>query len=197
MCGLHRHGRGGLFASATLGIAPDAYTLGKGLGGGVYPMSMALFRGGGAELEAAGCGIVQSHTFAGSSTLALVTATAVLDELSDLDPHIQSSARLVETELNQPITTDGRGVVWAAHGQGLLWGVLLRPSSRVDTLEVLREECGQVKVRPYFVNVAGTGGGFIISPPLDIGESELRELCQRLAQAVKATAVRCEDTHRT
>jgi acetylornithine/succinyldiaminopimelate/putrescine aminotransferase len=190
MCGLHRHGNGGVFASTSMGLVLDAYTLGKGLGAGVFPVSAVIFRDGGDKFEAADRGVAQSHTFAGSSALAMVTAAAVLTELTELDAEIDVSARLVQSELIDKLVDVDPSLLLAAHGQGLLWGVVLHNHPSIDVMAALQAECALRRVRPYYGRPKGTGGAMMISPPLDIEAAELRELCQRLLAAVEATASR-------
>jgi adenosylmethionine-8-amino-7-oxononanoate aminotransferase len=89
MCGLGRHGNGSLFVSKDFDLNPDAITFGKAIGGGVYPISGAILKSGRSQLCQAGCTVMQSHTYAGSSVRALMTATEVLREIPDWLPSVQ------------------------------------------------------------------------------------------------------------
>ena len=51
----------------TSDLNPDAVTFGKAVGGGVYPLAGVAVKEGGDELGAGGRGVLQMHTYAGSS----------------------------------------------------------------------------------------------------------------------------------
>ena len=104
MCGLGRHGLGTLFASshASLGIAHlvDAVTFGKAIAGGCGDLlSGVAVKHGATKLGASGRTALQSHTYAGASTRALLTATEVLRELPGCLAHVQEAHNIIEQHL--------------------------------------------------------------------------------------------------
>jgi len=74
-----------------------------------------------------------------------------------------------------------------------MWGGLFcqeDESKRAMAAEAFKSACEQGGVWPYFV----PAGGFMITPPMDVEESELREGLRRLVQCVeKAQAVLAVD----
>jgi len=104
MCGLGRHGLGTLFASshASLGIANlvDAVTFGKAIAGGCGDLlSGVAVKHGATKLGESGRTALQSHTYAGASTRALLTATEVLRELPSCLTHVQEAHNIIEQHL--------------------------------------------------------------------------------------------------
>lgn len=166
MCGMWRHGRGTMFLSRAINLEADAYVTSKGLGAGVFPLAVALFREGGADTR-----IVQKHTFAGASAPAFATATAMLEELPKYAEQVQRYDALIRTHFLAPMVQLG----FRPNGQGLLWGVPLL----ADELRIAKIECGHLNVAPYFIE----GNGVLITPPFDIEEPDLIEGCSRLVRA--------------
>jgi len=180
MCGLGRHGQGTLFLSKAWGLEPDAVTFGKSVSAGPFPMSGAVVRRGGEALGAANSKVVQSHTYAGSSSLALLTAREVLDELPKWFEHAKRMGEVVKEVLGP--CSDGQFL--QVNGLGLMWGGLFTASDekqRSRCLALLREACSEEGVWPYFV----PAGGFMLTPPMDIEEPELREGLQRLVRSLR------------
>jgi len=104
MCGLGRHGLGTLFASshASLGIAHlvDAVTFGKAIAGGCGDLlSGVAVKHGATKLGESGRTALQSHTYSGASTRALLTATEVLRELPSCLTHVQEAHNIIEQHL--------------------------------------------------------------------------------------------------
>lgn len=104
MCGLGRHGLGTLFASshASLGIAHlvDAVTFGKAIAGGCGDLLAGVaVKHGAIKLGESGRTALQSHTYAGASTRALLTATEVLRELPGCLAHVQEAHNIIEQHL--------------------------------------------------------------------------------------------------
>lgn len=120
MCGLGRHGKGRLFLSDAWDLEPDAIVFGKAIGGGVYPIAGAVLKQGKTLLASHGQSVMQSHTYAGSSTRALLTATAVLEEIPHWLPAITKLGGEVE-RIFTSLATVSQGLL-VCHGQGLMWG---------------------------------------------------------------------------
>lgn len=189
MCGLGRHGQGTLFVSEAWDLDPDAVTFGKSIGGGVYPLSGAVLKKGRDILQANKCSVMQSHTYAGSSTRALMTATAVLREL----PHwFQATTRMGQ----EMASIFGRlhrlsGGMITAQGQGLMWGCMFSHNGqnkddqfRLKSFATFKRNCEEVGVLPYFVPV----GGFMVTPMIDVDVATVQELGRKLEEALLKTA---------
>lgn len=175
MCGLGRHGQGSLFLSKAWGLEPDAVTFGKSVAAGPFPMSGVAVKCGAATLGK----VVQCHTYAGASALALLTAREVLKELPAWFEH---AARMggVCAEILGPCA-DGHFL--QVQGLGLMWGGLFADpcaERRQLALGLLRIACSEEGVWPYFV----PAGGFMLTPPMNTSEAELREGLQRLVRAL-------------
>merc|ERR1712232_1308864 len=105
-------------------------------------------------------GMVQTHTYAASSALALLTAREVIAELPNWFGHAAAMGDIVAEILN-PMND---GVFMRVMGTGLMWGgafVDPDPERRQEATKIFRAACVEERVWPYFVPV----GGFMISPP--------------------------------
>lgn len=179
MCGLGRHGQGTLFLSEAWGLEPDAVTFGKSVSAGPFPLSGVLVKRGSKALNAVGSKVVQCHTYAGSSTLAQLTAREVIEELPQWFAY---AARMGEV-VKEVLTPCNDGKFMKVEGFGLMWGGLfLHPDAaqRQEALALLREACEEEGVWPYFV----PAGGFMLTPPMNTEESELREGLKKLVRCV-------------
>lgn len=188
MCGLGRHGKGSLFVSKALDLDPDAITFGKAIGGGVYPIAGAVLKKGRNALCGTGRTVMQSHTYAGSSVRALMTATEVLREIPEWMPSIAK----VGVELGyifRYLERISNGMM-ITHGQGLMWGAILSKGGKMGEEECrrkatacLRKHCEELGVLPYIVPC----GGFMVTPVLDIDVGTVYEIGKRLEQVVLRT----------
>ena len=181
MCGLGRHGKGTLFLTRAWDLEPDAVTFGKAIACG-FPFAGCVVRRGSKVLANSGEALVQTRTYAGSSTLALLTACAVLKEVPNWFDHARRMGDVIQ-EVLRPVSD---GTFLEIGGQGLMWGGrFLDPdaSQRKETMTIFRELCGVEHVWPYFVPI----GGFMLSPPMDVNEDELREGLRRLLSCIKQT----------
>jgi adenosylmethionine-8-amino-7-oxononanoate aminotransferase len=188
MCGLGRHGNGSLFVSKDLDLNPDAITFGKSIGGGVYPISGAILKSGRSQLCQAGCTVMQSHTYAGSSVRALMTATEVLREITNWLPSVQKLGQEM-THIFAYLAKISDGML-ICHGQGLMWGGLFSKEGRMKdeayrnrAIQSFRKHCEQYRVLPYFV----PAGGLMVSPHFDIDVGTLYEMAEKLEKVILAT----------
>eukprot|EP01051_Picozoa_sp_SAG22_P002717 SAG22_NODE_124_length_18884_cov_34.149367_2_plen_565_part_00 len=197
MCGLGRHGQGpAMFVSdhKVWDLRPDAVTFGKAIGAGVYPLSGCIVRRGARALGAEGKSVLQMHTYAGASTRALMAGQAVLEMLPEQYEHVAAMGELcAEVFADVEAASDG---TMQCHGHGLMWGGLFSPDldveSRRAAAAMLKTHCaGDGGVWPYFV----PAGGFMVTPPLDTPESDIREMGRRLETAVAATADQLRTAH--
>lgn len=188
MCGLGRHGRGTLFLSEAWDLDPDAVTFGKAISAGAYQMSGVIVKSGAKSLKCQGTKVAQSHTYAGSSAMALLTAKEVVDELPKWFDHAKKMGEVIK-EVLTPLQDAG---FLKIHGQGLMWGGVFTCEKRQLALELMRKTCLEEKVWPYLVPV----GGFMMSPPMDVKEDDLREGLRRLERSllkVKTALTTLED----
>lgn len=188
MCGMGRHGKGTLFISKAHDLDPDAVTFGKAVGGGVYPISGAILKQGRDKLCHAGSSVMQSHTYAGSSIRALMTATEVLNEVPKWFPNITALGKELEAILLK-ISQVSQGMI-ITHGQGLMWGGLFTQEGKLGdivdrtlALKSLRKNCETVGILPYFV----PAGGFMITPPVDIDTDTIKEIGLKLEEVIVRT----------
>jgi adenosylmethionine-8-amino-7-oxononanoate aminotransferase len=188
MCGLGRHGLGTLFVSEAWDLNPDAVTFGKAIGGGVFPISGAILKQGRELLQANKCSVMQSHTFAGSSTRALMTATEVLKEIPTWLPSVTKLGEEMD-HIFRYLTKISKGML-IGHGQGLMWGAIFSRTGRNESAEyranvvkAFKKHCDELNILPYYVPV----GGFMVSPVIDIDVGTIYEIGERLEQAVTRT----------
>lgn len=178
MCGMGRHGQGTMFLSKALKLETDAIVFGKAVACGAFPLA-------GVAIAPPHCierRVVQCHTYAGASTMAIVSAARAIRYLSTHHAEIARRASICERTLgNIKINS------LAVHGQGLLWGVewTLSREERERAQVILRERCAQFAVLPYFVEC-----GALVTPPLDVCAEQLEGALQRFVLALRAT---CED----
>ena len=193
MCGLGRHGKGTLFVSSAWDLDPDAVTFGKAMGGGVYPISGAILKQGRSLLATNGRSVMQSHTYAGSSVRALMTATAVLQEIPHWLPAITKLGKEME-HIFTYLSKISEGLL-ICHGQGLMWGGVFTHDGQCDdtayrarVIKVFKKHCDQVGILPYHV----PNGGFMVSPVVDIDVGTIYTMGERLEEALRRTIAQVE-----
>lgn len=187
MCGLGRHGAGSLFVSKAWDLQPDAVTFGKAIAGGVFPLSGVLVRRGAKEFGAVpGRKVMQSHTYSGASARALMAAEATLNMLPEVFGDIAKRGEQCRKAFTDQIQTESAGSL-RVNGQGLLWGAewtdVIDSKQRAVANLALQDACRREGVWPYFVP-----SGFIITPVLDVDETDLSEALARLVRAISAAA---------
>jgi len=160
---------GTMFAFERYGIVPDMVVLGKGLGGGVYPMAALLAR---ADLDVAAERALGHYTHEKSS-VGCAAALATLDIIEDerlLERSQQLGARAHERlqamQRRHAIVGDVRGV-------GLLLGIeLVDPASGAPAREAAERVLYRCLADGLSFKV-GQGNVIVLSPPLVIDESDL------------------------
>lgn len=151
---------GTMFAFEPYGIVPDMVVLGKGLGGGVFPMAALIARGG---LEIAGDRALGHYTHE-KSPLGCAAALAALDVIEE-EKLLQRSKALGARALarlrkiNSPAVVEVRGI-------GLLLAIELNDAALAD--EVLY----RCLSRGLSFKV-GQGNVLVLAPPLVISETDL------------------------
>jgi adenosylmethionine-8-amino-7-oxononanoate aminotransferase len=188
MCGLGRHGKGTLFLSEAWDLDPDAVTFGKAVATGLFPLAGAILKRGRDVLHAKKCSVMQSHTYAGSSTRALMAATEVLKEFVNWLPSVSHLGEEMG-HIMRFLSKMSNGM-FICHGQGLMWGGVVSyagqnhdPIFRGLVVDAFKQNCEDVCIIPYFVPV----GGFMCTPVIDIDVATIYEIGQRLEEAIQRT----------
>ena len=188
MCGLARHGQGTLFLSKAWGLNPDAVTFGKAIAAGAYPLSGAIMKTGRDTLATDGRSVMQSHTFAGSHTRALMTAIEVLNDLPAWYPAIEELGQEMD-QIFSCLERISDGMI-VTHGQGLMWGALFTTEGRNSDhgirkkcFEVFKKNCSDLGVLPYHV----PKGGFMVTPTVDTDVNTVRQIGQKLEEVLLKT----------
>lgn len=175
---------GTMFAFEHYGIVPDMVVLGKGLGGGVYPMAALIARAG---LDVAADRALGHYTHEKSS-IGCAAALATLDVIDDeklLDRAKQlgerALARLQSMKRREPLIGDVRGA-------GLLLGVeLVDPMTGAPAREVAERVLYACLAAGLSFKV-GQGNVLVLSPPLVIDERDLDRALDIVEGAIHAVA---------
>jgi acetylornithine/N-succinyldiaminopimelate aminotransferase len=170
-CGMARTGT--LFAYEQMGVTPDIMAIAKGIGGG-FPLGACL-----ATEEAAKGMVVGTHgSTYGGNPLAMAAGEAVLDVVATPEflAQVTEQGRRLRAALEQMIPNHDH-LFESVRGMGLMLGIKCKSDSRA------------------FVNFARSHGILLVAagdnvvrvlPPLNIGETEIRECVERLSAAAAA-----------
>ena len=158
---------GTLFAFQNYGIVPDMVVLGKGLGGGVFPIAALIAR---ADLDVAGDRALGHYTHEKSS-VGCAAALATLEVIENehlLEASRTLGARAMEQlhalRRRHPLVSDVRGI-------GLLLAIELRRDGRPAPREA-EQVMYQCLARGLSFKI-GQGNVVTLSPPLIIAPQEL------------------------
>lgn len=155
------------------GIVPDAFTLAKGLAGGV-PIGALVAYGRAASLFTPG----QHGTTFGGNPLATAAANAVLGEIESAD--LVGNARRRGARLRELVLGLGSPLVTEVRGRGLLLGVGL-------AAPVAKRVVAVALAHGLIVNAANEST-VRLAPPLIVGDAELAEFGERFAAALAEVA---------
>jgi 4-aminobutyrate aminotransferase len=164
---------GTMFAFERYGIVPDMVVLGKGLGGGVFPMAALVARAG---LDIAGERALGHYTHE-KSPVGCAAALAALDVVESEDL-LARATRLGERalarlrEMKHPAVADVRGI-------GLLLGIELNDAA-------LAEEVMYRCLSQGLSFKVGQGRVLVLAPPLIIREEELDRALDIVEAAIAA-----------
>jgi 4-aminobutyrate aminotransferase len=160
---------GSMFAFEHYGIVPDMVVLGKGLGGGVFPLAALIAR---ADLDVAAERALGHYTHekssvgcaAGLATLDIIEEEGLLDRANTLGT--RAVERLREMRKRLPRIGDVRGI-------GLLVGVeLMDPATGAPAREVAERVLYRCLAQGLSFKV-GQGNVLVLAPPLVIEEADL------------------------
>jgi len=164
---------GAWFGYQHAGIAPDAITVAKGIGGGI-PIGGLVSFGRASSLFTKG----QHGSTFGGNPLATAVANAVLGEIERAD--LVGNAARRGDELRERILGLGSPLVAGVRGRGLLVGVGLDEPVAGRVVTAAMEE-------GLIVNAANDAT-IRIAPPLIIGDHELDEFETRFGRALERVA---------
>jgi 4-aminobutyrate aminotransferase len=178
---------GSMFAFEHYDVVPDMVVLGKGLGGGVFPMAALIARG---DLDVAADRALGHYTHEKSSvgcaaamaTLDVIENESLLERSRELGAH--ALERLREIQGRHPLVSEVRGI-------GLLLGIELRRNGRPAP-----QEAEQVMYRCLARGLSfkvGQGNVLNLSPPLIIEKRELDDalgIVEAALSDVEVTALR-------
>jgi 4-aminobutyrate aminotransferase len=153
---------GAMFVSEQTGCAPDMIVLGKGLGGGVFPMAALIARAG---LDVAGEAALGHYTHE-KSPVGCAAALATLDVIRD-EGLVDRARTMGRAGLERLAGWPGRiAGVRAVRGAGLYFGVELEDPALADAAMYRCLSAGlSFKV--------GGGNVLTLCPPLTIAQAEL------------------------
>jgi len=178
---------GTMFAFQNYDVVPDMVVLGKGLGGGVFPMAALLAR---ADLDIAGDRALGHYTHEKSSvgcaaalaTLEVIENERLLEKSRTLGAH--ALERLRELQRRHPLVADVRGI-------GLLLGIELRRGGTPAAAEA-EQVMYQCLARGLSFKI-GQGNVLTLSPPLIIAQEELDQALDIIDAALSAVEAASED----
>jgi len=166
---------GTMFYCQQTGADPDMLVLGKGLGGGIFPLAALIARAG---LDVAADRALGHYTHEKSS-VGCAAGLATLDVLRD-EALVAKAATLGATALARlrALVGDLQGVR-AVRGVGLYFGVELDDAARADAVMY------RCLARGLSFKI---GGGTVLTlcPPLTITEAQLDEAFAIVAEALRA-----------
>ncbi len=174
---------GAMFAFEHYGVVPDMVVLGKGLGGGVFPMAALIAR---RDLDVAGDRALGHYTHEKSS-VGCAAALATLDVLAEerlperaRTLGARALTRMRELKARYPLVAEVRGI-------GLLLGIELRHADGRPARLEAEQTMYECLARGLAFKV-GQGNVLTLSPPLVIGQADLDRAFDILDEALGALA---------
>ena len=168
---------GAMFAFERYGIVPDMVVIGKGLGGGVFPMAALVAREG---LDVAGDRALGHYTHEKSSvgcaaalaTIGVIESERLLERANRLGAHALERLGAMKSRLPQIVDV---------RGAGLLLAIEL---AEADLAEDVMYRC-LAKGLSFKV---GQGNVIVLAPPLVIAELELDQALSLVEEAIRSSA---------
>ena len=175
---------------------PDVITFGKGIGGGVLPLSgMVATRAIREVVGGAPNGFSYGHTFSGYP-LGCAVGCAVIDtiEQDDLVAEADRKGAVIRSQLEQMAAR--HPLMYALRGRGLLQGIELRHPASGERFAASQRITGKVtgaaRDRGLMIYACPTPivnqhmDAVLLAPPLIISDDEVAEMLGLLEQAVAA-----------
>jgi 4-aminobutyrate aminotransferase len=171
---------GTLFACEQFGVTPDMLILGKGLGGGVFPMAALIARG---DLNVAASGALGHFTHE-KSPVGAAAALATLDIIAE-EGLCERANRLGETMVARLQVVQERfpARIAEVRGIGLLIGVQIGGRDRADAEDAADAILYACLRRGLSFKVSG-GNVLTLTPPLTIAEAELGQAMDILEASI-------------
>jgi (R)-1-hydroxy-2-aminoethylphosphonate ammonia-lyase len=173
---------GAMFAFERYDIVPDMVVLGKGLGGGIFPMAALIARAG---LDVAAERALGHYTHEKSS-VGCAAALATLDVIEEerlLDRSRQLGGRaldrLCEMQRRLPLIADVRGA-------GLLMAVELVDPASGEPARAAAERILYACLSAGLSFKVGQGNVIVLAPPLVIDEQDLMRALDVVEHAIEA-----------
>ncbi len=174
---------GTMFAFEHYGVIPDMVVIGKGLGGGVFPMAALLARG---DLDIAADRALGHYTHEKSSvgcaaalaTLEVIEEEKLLERAAALGTRARERMRAMKTR--QPLIGDVRGI-------GLLLGIELNDPATGAPAKAKAEDVMYRALAAGLSFKVGQGNVLNLSPPLVISEVDLDRAFDIVETALTAT----------
>lgn len=192
--GVGRTGR--LLAAEHDGVRPDILLLGRGLGGGLFPLAALLCR---AEVWDQGCALSPGFA-AAPNNLACRVALAVLSELDvgGLCHQVESQGHYLQRQL-EALQLRYPTVITAVSGRGLLHAVALQPGppepgfflsylGGQGLLAQLAAAAAAERDAVLFLPIRGRANWLQLTPPLNITRQEVDLAIQALAAVCQLLA---------
>lgn len=176
---------GAMFASEKAGIVPDIMTVGKGLTGGMLPMSATLVSDAIYDTFRAESGqsrtFFHGHTFCGNPITSAVALVALqIYEEEKVVERLPESMRILE---------DGMRRV-----SGVLGGSPLRTLGMIAAVEITEAAGGQVRARRIATRAYELGlfirplnSTIYLWPPLNIASADLQVMLETIERAARET----------
>jgi len=177
---LGRTGR--MFCSENFGIEPDILVIGKGLGGGVFPLAATIARG---DLNVAADRALGHYTHEKSS-LGAAAGLATLDVIAD-ERLVERAAELGKRSLAQLQEQLGNcSLVHEIRGLGLQIAIELRYEGQPAT-----EQADAVLYRSFAQGLSykiSDGNVLSLCPPLTISDEAMQRAIDIVSEAIRAVA---------
>jgi adenosylmethionine-8-amino-7-oxononanoate aminotransferase len=180
LCGTGRCGA--FFASSLTGFVPDVVVLGKGLGGGVAPLSALLVREDHLNEMRDGSGIFKHAQTYLQAPFITAAGVAVLDEFDhrDLVKHAARVGEHFQARLRERLLP--QKLVGSVQGIGLLAGIELVEDKATKAPFARARRI----IEPNVGQANGTDGDlFMLGPPLVIDEKQVDDLVEQISAALE------------
>lgn len=184
---------GTMFACEYYGIVPDMLCIGKGLGGGVFPMAAVLVRD---DLDIAGDRALGHYTHekspvgcaAALATLRVIEENGLLGRSAELGRRVVNHLDSLKRE--HPLICEARGV-------GLMMGLEIDASwSRAtETVDVAERLLYEALSRGLSFKVSA-GNVLTLTPPLTIGDDEMDEALAIIESSLETVETDLDLYHR-
>lgn len=178
---------GEMFACQYYDVTPDILCIGKGLGGGVFPMAATLVRN---DLDIAGDQALGHYTHEKSSVgCAAALATLTVIEEENLLQRCRELGSIVLQDLSR--LAGSHPLIAAARGAGLMLGLeLAAPAgSQIDAADAAEQVMYEALSRGLSFKISG-GTILTLTPPLTISDREMDEALDILDTSIRAVESR-------